>query len=90
MNASALPSILTVIYRMTDGSHTSLHEHFDGESWDEKVMAARDVVRRQETKYPGCVIAAELRDWQPHGGAPGVAAKAGLCKVYQPSEWRVS
>lgn len=83
-----MPVILTIIYRMRDGSYTSMHRHFDaGESWSKTVMEALGVVRAQEAKYPGCVVTAHLYNYQPHDGGPGLHPQAALSKTYQPHEW---
>lgn len=88
MTDAAMPVVLTIVYTMNDGSHTTMHRHFDAsQKWDSIVMAARDVIRAQEAKYPGCVIAANLYHWEPHGGSAAVAPQAGFGKVFQPKEW---
>jgi hypothetical protein len=88
MQPDIYPVILTIIYPMLDGSHTSMHRHFDpGKSWDDLVMEARDVVREQNRKIEGAVIAAELRAWEPNPGSRAIKQQAGLSKVFQPTEW---
>ena len=68
--------MLTIIYAMGDGSHTSRHvEYNPSTEWDELVRSALEEVRKQEA-----VLAAELVLV-----APGVRPR--MCKAFQPSEW---
>lgn len=74
-------AILTIIYRMNDGSHASTHRKFDvtneKNSWTNAAIAGLSVVR--EENVDDCVIAAELSI---------TTEKGWLNKTYQPREWK--
>ena len=74
-------AVLTVIFRMEDGSHASTHRKFEvtdeKNSWTTAAVDALDFVRGQNVD--DCVIAAELSL---------TTDKGWLNKTYQPREWR--